>query len=92
MNLSKNNITSFGEQLRTLREKKRLSLREVAFQIGIDTRPMFYEMKKHEYISHIPNTDTNSVKLNEQCIILPSYPQLTDSQIDFIGNKIIKYI
>ena len=53
---------------------------------------MFYEMKKHQYISHIPNHDDNSVKLNEQCIILPSYPQLTDSQVDFIGNKILKYL
>jgi cytoskeletal protein RodZ len=30
-------ITSFGEQLRSLREQKKLSLREVASSIGIDT-------------------------------------------------------
>ena len=74
----------------TVQQKKDLELH--LFQVGIDTRPMFYEMKKHEYISHIPNDDSNSVKLNEQCIILPSYPQLTDSQVDFIGNKILKYL
>ena len=74
----------------TLQQKKDLELH--LFQVGVDTRPMFYEMKKHKYISHIPNDDSNSVKLNEQCIILPSYPQLTDSQVDFIGNKILKYL
>jgi transcriptional regulator with XRE-family HTH domain len=30
-------VTSFGEQLRSLREQKKLSLREVATAIGIDT-------------------------------------------------------
>ena len=30
-------ITSFGEQLRSLRELKKMSLREVATEIGIDT-------------------------------------------------------
>jgi len=73
----------------TLQQKKDLELH--LFQVGIDTRPMFYEMKKHEYLSHIPNEDSNSIKLSEQCII-PSYPQLTNSQIDFIGNKILKYL
>ena len=37
MTLTKNIITSFGEQLRSLREQKKLSLREVASAIGIDT-------------------------------------------------------
>lgn len=74
----------------TLSQKK--DLEHHLFQVGIDTRPMFYEMKKHEYLSHIKNFDDNSVKLNEQCLILPSYPQLTDSQVNFIGNKIIKYL
>ncbi len=37
MTLTKNIITSFGEQLRSLREQRHLSLREVAAEIGIDT-------------------------------------------------------
>jgi transcriptional regulator with XRE-family HTH domain len=37
MVLTKNTITSFGEQLRALREERNLSLREVASKIGIDT-------------------------------------------------------
>lgn len=37
MTSAKNNVTSFGEQLRTLRAQAKLSLRVVASQIGIDT-------------------------------------------------------
>ena len=74
----------------TVEQKKELELH--LFHVGIDTRPMFYEMKKHNYLSHINNNDENSVLLNHQCIILPSYPQLTNSQVDFISDKIIKYL
>jgi transcriptional regulator with XRE-family HTH domain len=37
MTLTKNTVSSFGEQLRSLRENQQLSLREVATEIGIDT-------------------------------------------------------
>ena len=35
--MSKNKVTTFAEQVRTLREEAQLSLREVAEKIGIDT-------------------------------------------------------
>jgi HTH-type transcriptional regulator, competence development regulator len=35
--MSKKNVTTFAEQIRTLREEAQLSLREVAAKIGIDT-------------------------------------------------------
>ena len=37
MTNSKKKVSSFGERLRSLREQKQLSLREVAKDIGIDT-------------------------------------------------------
>ncbi len=37
MTIIKNNVTTLGEQIRTLREKAALSLRDVATEIGIDT-------------------------------------------------------
>jgi perosamine synthetase len=74
----------------TSEQKKQLELH--LFQHGIDTRPMFYEMNKHNYLSHIKNEDVIAKKLNDQCLILPSFPQLTESQVNFIGNKILKYI
>lgn len=70
--------------------KKELELH--LFHIGIDTRPMFYEMNRHDYLKDIKNEDKIAKQLNEQCIILPSFPQLTESQVDYIGNKILKFI
>ena len=37
MSLTKNLVSSFGEQLRSLREQRKISLREVSSEIGIDT-------------------------------------------------------
>ena len=37
MDLSEKLVSSFGEQLRSMREQKKMSLREVATVIGIDT-------------------------------------------------------
>jgi len=37
MTLTKNLVSSFGEQLRSLREQKKMSLREVAEKISVDT-------------------------------------------------------
>ena len=37
MILTKKLVSSFGEQLRSLREQRKMSLREVASEIGIDT-------------------------------------------------------
>lgn len=37
MTLTKNLVSSFGEQLRSLREQKKMTLREVATEISIDT-------------------------------------------------------
>ena len=37
MDLSKKLVSSFGEQLRSMREQKKMSLRQVATEIGIDT-------------------------------------------------------
>jgi transcriptional regulator with XRE-family HTH domain len=37
MTIIKKTITSFGEQLRTLREEKKMSLRQVSEEIGIDS-------------------------------------------------------
>lgn len=66
--------------------KKKLEL--YLFESGIDTRPMFYSIKKHLYLNHIVCETKNADLLQEQCIILPSYPELTKSQINFICDKI----
>ena len=68
--------------------KKELEL--YLFESGIDTRPMFYEINKHDYLKHIVCDTTNAKLLQSQCLILPSYPELTKSQIIYICDK-IKY-
>jgi perosamine synthetase len=82
----------FGMRFNEFNSEQKKQLELYLFQHGIDTRPMFYEMNKHKYLSHIENEDYVAKKLSDQCLILPSFPQLTESQIDFIGNKILKKI
>jgi perosamine synthetase len=74
----------------TLEEKKKLEL--YLFESGIDTRPMFYPINRHLHLSHIDCDTENSDLLQSQCLILPSYPELTKSQITYICEKIKKYI
>ncbi len=72
-----------------LNKKKDLEL--YLYEIGIETRPMFYDLTKHKHFSSYELDNTNSVQLNNQCLLLPSYPELTTSQINYITNKIIKF-
>jgi perosamine synthetase len=62
------------------------------FESGIDTRPMFYSINKHPYLSHIDCESTNADLLQSQCLILPSYPELTKSQITFICDRIKMFL
>jgi perosamine synthetase len=78
-------FTNFNIEL-----KKKLEL--YLFESGIDTRPMFYSINKHPYLNNIECDTTNADILQSQCIILPSYPELTKSQINFICSKIKKFI
>tara|TARA_Y100001937_G_scaffold69291_2_gene94550 strand:+ start:710 stop:1801 length:1092 start_codon:yes stop_codon:yes gene_type:complete len=57
---------------------------------GIETRPMFYPMSRHEHLSGIAIADDEEVAtdLSERCIMLPSYPDLTKSDIRKISEVI----
>jgi len=71
-------------------EKIRNFLRER----GIDSRPMFYPMSAHPYLGQCTNINNEEVanQLSTECIILPSFPELTSSQIQYIIDSIEKYI
>ena len=69
-----------------INDKKKLEL--FLFESGIDTRPMFYDINTHDFLSKIKCKKDNAKLLHEQCLILPSYPELTKSQISYICNKI----
>ena len=70
----------------TVSQKQKLEL--FLFESGIDNRPMFYSINNHKHLSKINSVNTNSDLLQSQCIILPSYPDLTKSQVNFICDKI----
>jgi perosamine synthetase len=72
----------------SLKNKKEIEL--FLFESGIDTRPMFYDINSHRHLSNIQNKTTNSTLLQSQCIILPSFPDLSNSQVMYICDK-IKY-
>jgi perosamine synthetase len=60
-------------------------------QKGIETRPLFYPITHHKHLSHIKSTTKIAEQLNNECIILPSYPELTDLEIEYISDCVKKY-
>lgn len=60
---------------------------------GIEIRPMFYPITYHNYLK---NTQGKGIKnaelLSKEVIILPSYPDLTRLQIDYIVKAVKMYI
>jgi perosamine synthetase len=69
-----------------------LKLELYLFENGIDSRPMFYDINQHKYLSHIVCENMNAKILQSQCLILPSYPELTNGQMMFICDKIKKFL
>lgn len=62
------------------------------FNHGIQTRPMFPPVNHHKHYSAIQTKTKNAEYLYETCVMLPSYPSLTDNQIKFICEKIITFL
>jgi dTDP-4-amino-4,6-dideoxygalactose transaminase len=81
----------FGIRFTNFDLEKTKDLQLFLYKNGIETRPMFYDIKKHSYLTNIKCETKNAEILQSQCIILPSFPNLTKSQIIFICNTIKKY-
>lgn len=60
--------------------------------VGIETRPMFYPISVHSHLSHIKSEFSNSDLLSKQCIVLPSYPDLKEIEIEYICDMVKQYI
>lgn len=60
----------------------------------IEVRPMFYPINKHEYLKDIPVVGGSYIAecLNNQCVILPSYPTLKDHEVAHIVNTLKQYV
>jgi perosamine synthetase len=61
-------------------------------KIGIETRPMFYPITYHKHLANVKCSTTVAEKLAKECIILPSYPQLTDKEIRYIVQGVGAYV
>ncbi len=63
---------------------------------NIEIRPMFYPISFHRHIENEPRIliGSNDVarKLNNECFILPSYPDLSKDEINHIINALYSYI
>lgn len=74
-------------------------LRDYLGRFGIETRPMFHNMYKHEHIN--PHVGMNKKRLesvinadkfiHDRVVILPSGPTLTEGEIEFIGMKVNEF-
>lgn len=59
---------------------------------GIEIRPMFYPITVHKHLSDIYVEDINvSELLNRECIVLPSYPELSQKEQEYIIECVEKY-
>lgn len=58
---------------------------------GIETRPLFYPINSHKHLVNIDSKVKIAEQLNNECIILPSYPELKDHEIEYIANCVKKY-
>ncbi len=67
-------------------DKKRLEY--YLYKNNIETRSMFYSIEKHSHLSEYKIESKNAEILESQCLILPSYPELTKNQISYICEKI----
>ena len=54
----------------------------------IDTRPMFYPYTAHKHISFSGKSE-EAEDINNKTVMIPSYPELSDDEIDYICEKII---
>ena len=55
---------------------------------NIDTRPMFYPFTKHKHLN-INGKVKNSEALSREVVIIPSYPDLTQEQQEYICKYVI---
>jgi perosamine synthetase len=60
---------------------------------SVDIRPMFYPMSSHAHLQHVSNKykETTSSILSNECFMLPSYPELTISELTYIVDVAKRY-
>ncbi len=63
---------------------------------GIEIRPMFYPISAHKHLINNPNVMSSDCSfadiLNRECLILPSYPELTKEDQNLIIREVNNYV
>jgi len=61
---------------------------------NIDSRPMFYPMSMHSHLRSYAQEESENVaaKLSRECLILPSFPDLTKDETKHIIDSIEDYV
>lgn len=63
---------------------------------GIEIRPMFYSINEHAHLKNNPDIFqidcTNANLLNKECFILPSFPELTAKEQQYIIEQVNGYV
>jgi len=59
--------------------------------IGFETRPMFYPMSRHFHLNKYSKFDEQNANiLSKECFMIPSHPNLTENDLEFIVNFLNK--
>tara|TARA_R110001592_G_scaffold63157_2_gene193382 strand:+ start:1303 stop:2391 length:1089 start_codon:yes stop_codon:yes gene_type:complete len=58
---------------------------------GIETRPMFYPFDEQSHLRTIQGPSENARNLSDRIVIFPSYPELKNTEIDYICSCILKF-
>jgi perosamine synthetase len=82
----------FAIRLLGFNKEKKNALELFLFENNIETRPMFYPINRHDHLKHIQSDNTNASVLNDQCLILPSFPELTHGQILTVCRKLKEFL
>lgn len=63
-------------------------------EFGIETRPMFYPMSKHQHLRVYAKEDHEHIAemLHNQCILLPTFPELCETEQEYIKESVMKCI
>lgn len=66
------------------------------YKKNIEIRPMFYSISSHRHLKNNKyikiNKEFISNILNKECIILPSYPELTIQDLNYITDCLFEYV
>lgn len=78
----------FALRFEKFNQQKKRDLELFLFENNIETRPMFYPINQHAHLRQYTKGNEVAELLNHQCLILPSFPELTRSQILTVARKI----